>query len=138
MRQRCLCLCILRGAGRCHDVVDLRLDGGGVGLEIGFCCRLRCRLLGRRKRTIGIKEIETTIATMARIPPKAVSKDDAEVLRHLQETLKRVVYGQDKAIEALSASIKLARAGLRPETGGVPGQADAPSLQSAPPVGAPS
>src|SRR5271156_2050899 len=68
---------------------------------------------GRRKRTIGIKEIETTIATMARIPPKAVSKDDAEVLQHLQETLKRVVYGQDKAIEALSASIKLARAGLR-------------------------
>ena len=67
----------------------------------------------RRKRTIGIKEIETTIATMARIPPKAVSKDDAEVLRHLEETLKRVVYGQDKAIEALSASIKLARAGLR-------------------------
>jgi ATP-dependent Clp protease ATP-binding subunit ClpA len=68
---------------------------------------------GRRKRTIGIKEIETTIATMARIPPKSVSKDDAEVLQHLQDTLKRVVYGQDKAIEALSASIKLARAGLR-------------------------
>jgi ATP-dependent Clp protease ATP-binding subunit ClpA len=68
---------------------------------------------GKRKRTIGIKEIETTIATMARIPPKAVSKDDAEVLRHLQDTLQRVVYGQDKAIEALAASIKLARAGLR-------------------------
>jgi len=68
---------------------------------------------GRRKRTIGIKEIETTIATMARIPPKAVSKDDAEVLQHLEDTLQRVVYGQDKAIEALSASIKLARAGLR-------------------------
>ncbi len=67
----------------------------------------------RRKRTIGIKEIETTIATMARIPPKAVSKDDAEVLQNLRDTLKRVVYGQDKAIEALSASIKLARAGLR-------------------------
>src|SRR3974377_720174 len=67
----------------------------------------------RRKRTIGLKEIETTIATMARIPPKAVSKDDAEALRHLEETLKRVVYGQDKAIEALAASIKLARAGLR-------------------------
>src|ERR1700756_209181 len=68
---------------------------------------------GRRKRTIGIKEIETTIATMARIPPKAVSKDDAEVLQHLEDTLKRVVYGQNNAIEALSASIKLARAGLR-------------------------
>src|SRR5579872_1571922 len=68
---------------------------------------------GRRKKTIGIKEIETTISTMARIPPKTVSKDDAEVLQHLEHTLKTVVYGQDKAIDALSASIKLARAGLR-------------------------
>ncbi|MFZ1198148.1 MAG: AAA family ATPase, partial [Pseudolabrys sp.] len=67
----------------------------------------------RRKKTIGIKEIETTISTMARIPPKTVSKDDAEVLQHLEQTLKTVVYGQDKAIESLSASIKLARAGLR-------------------------
>ena len=67
----------------------------------------------RRKKTIGVKEIETTIATMARIPPKTVSKNDAEVLQHLEQTLKTVVYGQDKAIDALSASIKLARAGLR-------------------------
>jgi ATP-dependent Clp protease ATP-binding subunit ClpA len=67
----------------------------------------------KRKKTIGIKEIETTIATMARIPPKSVSKDDAEVLKHLEQTLKRVVFGQDKAIDALAASIKLARAGLR-------------------------
>ena len=67
----------------------------------------------RRKKTIGIKEIETTIATMARIPPKTVSKDDAEVLQHLEETLRRVVYGQDEAIGALSSAIKLSRAGLR-------------------------
>ncbi|MDE2363403.1 MAG: ATP-dependent Clp protease ATP-binding subunit ClpA [Hyphomicrobiales bacterium] len=67
----------------------------------------------KRKKTIGVKEIETTIATMARIPPKTVSKDDAEVLAHLDETLKRVVYGQDAAISALAAAIKLARAGLR-------------------------
>ncbi|MFY9602618.1 MAG: AAA family ATPase, partial [Pseudolabrys sp.] len=67
----------------------------------------------RRKKTIGLKEIETTISTMARIPPKTVSKDDAEVLQHLEQTLKTVVYGQDRAIESLSASIKLARAGLR-------------------------
>ena len=53
----------------------------------------------RRKKTIGVKEIEATIATMARIPPKTVSKDDAEVLQHLDETLKRVVYGQDAAID---------------------------------------
>jgi ATP-dependent Clp protease ATP-binding subunit ClpA len=67
----------------------------------------------KRKKTIGLKEIETTISTMARIPPKTVSKDDAEVLAHLDETLKRVVYGQDKAITALTSAIKLARAGLR-------------------------
>jgi ATP-dependent Clp protease ATP-binding subunit ClpA len=67
----------------------------------------------RRRKTIGTREIEATIATMARIPPKAVSKNDAQVLQHLEQTLKTVVYGQDKAIEALSASIKLARAGLR-------------------------
>src|SRR5471032_1519739 len=67
----------------------------------------------RRKKTIGIKEIETTISTMARIPAKTVSKDDAEVLRHLEQTLRTTVYGQDKAIDSLSASIKLARAGLR-------------------------
>ena len=67
----------------------------------------------KRKRTIGVKEIEATVATMARIPPKIVSKDDAEVLQHLETTLRRVVYGQDDAIAALSSSIKLARAGLR-------------------------
>ncbi len=67
----------------------------------------------RRKKTIGIKEIEATIATMARIPPKTVSKDDAEVLSNLEQNLARVVYGQDTAIQALTSAIKLARAGLR-------------------------
>lgn len=67
----------------------------------------------RRKKTIGVKEVEATIASMARIPPKAVSKSDAEVLKDLGNDLKRVVFGQDNAIEALTAAIKLARAGLR-------------------------
>lgn len=67
----------------------------------------------KRKKTIGIKEIEATVATMARVPPKTVSKDDAEVLSNLESSLKQVVYGQDKAIASLSAAIKLARAGLR-------------------------
>ncbi|MGD1037919.1 MAG: AAA family ATPase, partial [Roseiarcus sp.] len=67
----------------------------------------------KRKKVIGVKEIEATIASMARIPPKSVSKDDAEVLQHLDETLKRVVYGQDEALGALASAIKLARAGLR-------------------------
>lgn len=67
----------------------------------------------RRKKQIGVKEIEATVATMARIPPKSVSKDDEEVLANLDTQLKRVVYGQDGAIESLTAAIKLSRAGLR-------------------------
>ena len=67
----------------------------------------------RRRKTIGTKEIEAVVAKIARIPPKNVSKDDAEVLKDLEASLKRVVFGQDKAIEALSSAIKLARAGLR-------------------------
>ena len=67
----------------------------------------------KRKKTIGVKEIEATIASMARIPPKSVSKDDTEMLQHLDTTLKQVVYGQDSALGALSSAIKLARAGLR-------------------------
>ncbi len=67
----------------------------------------------KRRKTIGAKEIEAVVAKIARIPPKNVSKDDAEVLRDLEKSLKRVVFGQDDAIEALSSAIKLARAGLR-------------------------
>ncbi len=67
----------------------------------------------KRRKTIGTKEIEAVVAKIARIPPKNVSKDDAEVLRDLENSLKRVVFGQDTAITALSSAIKLARAGLR-------------------------
>ena len=67
----------------------------------------------KRRKTIGIKEIEAVVAKIARIPPKTVSKDDAAVLKDLEPALKRVVFGQDKAIEALASAIKLARAGLR-------------------------
>ncbi|SMC67068.1 ATP-dependent Clp protease ATP-binding subunit ClpA [Rhizobium sp. RU36D] len=67
----------------------------------------------KRRKLITEKEIEATIATMARIPAKTVSKDDEMVLANLEKELRSVVYGQDKAIEALSTSIKLARAGLR-------------------------
>jgi ATP-dependent Clp protease ATP-binding subunit ClpA len=67
----------------------------------------------KRRKVIGVPEIEATIATMARIPAKTVTKDDATVLKNLDAELKRMVFGQDKAIDALSAAIKLARAGLR-------------------------
>ncbi|MCJ8333623.1 MAG: ATP-dependent Clp protease ATP-binding subunit ClpA [Epibacterium sp.] len=67
----------------------------------------------KRRKTIGVKEVEAVVAKIARIPPKSVSKDDATVLKDLETTLKRVVFGQDPAIEALASAIKLARAGLR-------------------------
>ncbi|MEX0365761.1 ATP-dependent Clp protease ATP-binding subunit ClpA [Ruegeria sp. HKCCD8929] len=67
----------------------------------------------KRRKTIGVKEIEAVVAKIARIPPKNVTKDDAELLKDLEASLKRVVFGQDVAIEALSSAIKLARAGLR-------------------------
>ena len=67
----------------------------------------------KRKKTITAREIEAVIATMARIPPKSVSTDDKKSLASLDTDLKRVVFGQDKAIELLSSAIKLSRAGLR-------------------------
>ena len=67
----------------------------------------------KRKKVIDLSDIEATIATMARIPAKNVSRDDTTLLKNLESELKRMVFGQDKAIEQLAAAIKLARAGLR-------------------------
>ncbi len=67
----------------------------------------------KRAKVIDVEQIEEVVATMARIPPKSVSKSDTERLKNLPDDLKRVVYGQDDAIEQLTAAIKLARAGLR-------------------------
>ncbi len=69
--------------------------------------------LNKRKKVITPKEIEAVIATMARIPPKSVSSDDKASLASLDADLKRVVFGQNDAIEKLSSAIKLSRAGLR-------------------------
>src|SRR6201994_542720 len=67
----------------------------------------------KRKKVIGLKEVEDVIAKMARIPSKSVSKDDTEALKTLESDLERVVYGQNQAIHALATAIKLSRAGLR-------------------------
>jgi ATP-dependent Clp protease ATP-binding subunit ClpA len=67
----------------------------------------------KRKKTITVKDVEAVVAMIARIPAKTVSKDDKAQLKNLQRDLKTMVFGQDKAIEALAAAIKLARAGLR-------------------------
>jgi ATP-dependent Clp protease ATP-binding subunit ClpA len=67
----------------------------------------------KRKKVITPKEIEMVISTMARIPPKSVSSDDKKALESLDTDLKRVVFGQNEAIEKLASAIKLSRAGLR-------------------------
>jgi ATP-dependent Clp protease ATP-binding subunit ClpA len=67
----------------------------------------------KRKKTIAVKDVEAVVAMIARIPPKSVSKDDKATLKNLERDLKTMVFGQDKAIEALVAAIKLSRAGLR-------------------------
>ena len=74
----------------------------------------RQRLLppSKRKKNIGVKEIEEVIAKMARIPPKSVSSSDKESLRTLERDLKLMIYGQDEAIDVLSTAIKMSRSGL--------------------------
>jgi ATP-dependent Clp protease ATP-binding subunit ClpA len=67
----------------------------------------------KRRKTVTLKDVEEIVAKIARIPPKSVSADDKETLRTLERDLKSMVFGQDKAIEALAAAIKLSRAGLR-------------------------
>ncbi len=79
--------------------------------EVGASQNLLAK--SKRKKTMGIKEVEHVISTMARIPPKSVSSDDKLQLATLEQDLKRVVFGQDKAIATLSSAIKLSRAGLR-------------------------
>ena len=66
----------------------------------------------KRKKTIGIKEVEAIVAKIARIPPKSVSNDDMDTLKNLERNLKLVIFGQDPAIDSLATAIKLSRAGL--------------------------
>ncbi|MEJ2532559.1 MAG: ATP-dependent Clp protease ATP-binding subunit ClpA [Halioglobus sp.] len=67
----------------------------------------------KRKKVVGVGDIETVIAKIARIPPKTVSTDDREVLQKLEQNLQMVVFGQSEAISSLATSIKMARAGLK-------------------------
>ena len=69
----------------------------------------------RRKKVIGVPEIEAVVANIARIPPKQISKSDSEVLENLERDLKLTVFGQNEAIERMSSAIKLSRAGLKQE-----------------------
>jgi len=67
----------------------------------------------KRKKTVSVSDVETIVAKIARIPPKRVSTSDMRLLETMEKDLKRVIYGQDEAIDTLAATIKMSRAGLR-------------------------
>ena len=67
----------------------------------------------KRKKTIGVKEVEETVSKMARVPSRSISRDDKTLLSNIESDLKRLVFGQHEPIETLSSAIKLSRAGLR-------------------------
>jgi ATP-dependent Clp protease ATP-binding subunit ClpA len=74
--------------------------------------RLRLKPIAERERSVEVRHIEEVVARMARIPPKSVSTSDREVLKNLERNLKLVIFGQDRAVDALAAAIKMARSGL--------------------------
>ncbi len=74
--------------------------------------RQRLKPIAEREPVIEVRHVEDVVARMARIPPKSVSTSDREVLKNLERNLKLVIFGQDRAIEALAAAIKMARSGL--------------------------
>ncbi len=74
--------------------------------------RQRLKPIDQRAEFVTVEQIEDVVARIARIPPKTVSSNDRDVLKNLERNLKLVIYGQDKAIETLSSSIKMARSGL--------------------------
>lgn len=92
---------------------DRKLPDKAIDVIDEAGAQMRLMPASKRKKTIGVKDVESVVATMARIPPKSVSKDDETQLRQLDTDLKRVVFGQDEAIGKLSTAIKLSRAGLR-------------------------
>ncbi|WP_300528562.1 ATP-dependent Clp protease ATP-binding subunit ClpA [Maricaulis sp.] len=92
---------------------DRKLPDKAIDVIDEAGAQMRLMPASKRKKTIGVKDVESVVATMARIPPKSVSKDDETALKNLEGDLQRVVFGQDEAITKLSTAIKLARAGLR-------------------------
>jgi len=92
---------------------DRKLPDKAIDVIDEAGAQMRLMPASKRKKTIGVKEVEGVVAVMARIPPKSVSKDDTQVLKSLPTDLGRVVFGQQDAIDRLSTAIKLSRAGLR-------------------------
>lgn len=96
-----------------RHVTDRKLPDKAIDVIDEAGARTRLLPAKKRKKKIGIEQIELVISKIARIPPKSISRDDEKALKSLDGDLKRMVFGQDKAIEQVAAAVKLARAGLR-------------------------
>ena len=95
-----------------RHITDRHLPDKAIDVIDEAAARLRLLPDSRRRKTVQVRDIEETVAKIARIPPKSVSSNDRDKLATLERDLKLVIFGQDAAIEQLSASIKLARSGL--------------------------
>ncbi len=96
-----------------RHITDRKLPDKAIDVIDEAGARTRLVPVKKRKKKIGIEDIELVISKIARIPPKSISRDDEKALKSLEGDLKRMVFGQDKAIEQVAAAVKLARAGLR-------------------------
>ena len=95
-----------------RHITDRQLPDKAIDVIDEAAARLRLRPEGKKRKTVQVKDIEDTVARIARIPPKSVTSSDRDRLATLERDLELVIYGQDDAIQQLSASIKLARSGL--------------------------
>jgi len=95
-----------------RHITDRQLPDKAIDIIDEAAARLRLLPESKRRKTVQVRDIEETIAKIARIPPKSVSTNDRDKLATLERDLKLVIYGQDSSVEQLAASIKLARSGL--------------------------
>ncbi|HTP38505.1 MAG TPA: ATP-dependent Clp protease ATP-binding subunit ClpA [Steroidobacteraceae bacterium] len=104
----------LRAAAELADrhINDRHMPDKAIDVVDEAGSRLRLKPLGERQPEVDVKQIEEVVARMARIPAKSVSASDRDLLKNLERNLRLVIYGQDRAIETLAASIKMARSGL--------------------------
>jgi ATP-dependent Clp protease ATP-binding subunit ClpA len=93
-------------------ITDRRLPDKAIDVIDEAGARVQLAPPSKRRKTIGVQDVEEIVAHIARIPPKRVSASDMRQLENLEQELRRVIYGQDQAVEALAATIKMSRAGL--------------------------
>ncbi len=91
---------------------DRRLPDKAIDVIDEAGARLRLRPRSKRRKTVGLPDIESIVAKIARIPPRRVSATDMKILENLETDLKGLIFGQEEAIETLASTIKMSRAGL--------------------------